>query len=249
VSGSNLKPGTLLALLTDDRIELAMRKNLRFSSIRTGFTLVEAIIVVAIISIIASIGLPALLHMVHRSKIEGIARQTAVLMRKARLEAIKQNVQTVVEINTVTGEITAFADVDGAAAGAPPDGFYNAIVGEARGETDYFIGTPYIKPERVNFDFPPMDLLEPRASTFENLLSDGFPDAIAIFQPNGSILNTGAIRFGDNRGNFLEVRVDPAATARIQIRKWNEAVINASAFDDPNHWFSPGDENLPWKWY
>jgi type II secretory pathway pseudopilin PulG len=208
--------------------------------------LVEALIVVAILGVIAAIGLPALLQAIHRAKIEGIAKETATLMRKARLEAIKQGVQTVVEIDTATGEITAFADVDGTTAGSDPDGFYNEVAGQPLRETDYYIGTPYLLPNKVNFAFPPADTDEPRVATFVNM--PDFKDDIAIFQPNGSILNTGAIRFGDNRNNYLEIRVEPAATARIQIRKWNTAAVNLSAFDN-SHWFAPGDEDLPWKWY
>lgn len=211
---------------------------------RKGFTLLELLIVLAIFGIIASIGLPAIFNLIHRAKIEGITRETAVLMRKARLEAIKQGVQTVVDIDASTGEIRAFADVHGLAVTDPPDGKYKNDSSQPRGESDYIIGTPYVLPNKVTFSFPGADA-EAKASTFVNM--PDFPDAIAIFQPNGSILNTGAIRFGDSRDNYLEVRVDPAATARIEIRKWN-AAVSANPLDN-SQWFAPGENDLPWIWY
>ncbi len=51
--------------------------------------------------------------------------------------------------------------------------------------------------------------------------------------------NTGAIRFGDLRGNFLEVRVEPAATARVQVLKWD---LDLAAYQTRNQ----GDK--PWVW-
>jgi len=42
-----------------------------------------------------------------------------------------------------------------------------------------------------------------------------------IFREDGSVLSTGAIRFADPRGNVLEVNVEPQATGRVEIRKYD----------------------------
>ena len=56
-----------------------------------GFTLIEMIIVLAIMIIVMAIGFPALQNMIYRSKVEGTVREAAVLMRAARLDAIKRS--------------------------------------------------------------------------------------------------------------------------------------------------------------
>lgn len=48
------------------------------------------------------------------------------------------------------------------------------------------------------------------------------PGNCFTFLSDGSVQETGAFRFSDVRGNFLEVNVEPKATARVQVRKWDE---------------------------
>lgn len=89
-----------------------------------------------------------------------------------------------------------------------------------------------------------LDFEEPAGATGEASL-DGFTPfdgaVSAVFQPNGSVADEGAFRIADLRGNFLEVRVAPAATGRIEIRKWQDEV-----------WRGTGDPTDPdfiaWKW-
>lgn len=59
------------------------------------------------------------------------------------------------------------------------------------------------------------------------------------FLPNGSVEETGAFRFADVRGNFLEVRVEPQATARVQVRKWDET---------DNEWYTRDQGGKAWEW-
>jgi hypothetical protein len=42
-----------------------------------------------------------------------------------------------------------------------------------------------------------------------------------MYKNGGSVLTIGAIRLADNRGNILEVKVDPQATGKVQILKYN----------------------------
>jgi type II secretory pathway pseudopilin PulG len=191
------------------------------------------IVIVAVIGIMATIGIPNLLRVIHRAKIEGIARETSTLMQRARSESVRQNVPTVVRFDLTRNEVVAFADVDGLAITDPPDMFYNPVAGQPHRTTDYEIGR-YQLPENVLFQEPAADGLGPVKD-----FTDNGTERIAIFDPNGSIRATGAVRFGDLRGNFLEIRVEPAATARVQMRKWDP---------DLNDWQTRNQNDKPWVW-
>ncbi len=205
----------------------------RRKRLHSGFTVIEMILVVAIIGIMATLGLPNLLRTLHRAKLEGIARETSVLMQMARSEAVRQNVPTVVRVDFTRNEVVAFADVDGPAAGSPSDMIYNPVAGEVHRTTDYEIGR-YMLPNRVLFEAPSGDPDGPVKG-----FTPAGPGQVALFNPNGSIEGLGAIRFADQRGNFLEVRVSPAATARVQVRKWDP---------DLSAWHSRNQEDKPWVW-
>ncbi len=59
------------------------------------------------------------------------------------------------------------------------------------------------------------------------------------FLTDGSVAATGAFRLADPRGNFLEIRVEPQATARVQVRKWNDA---------DGKWYTRDQGAKPWEW-
>ena len=65
------------------------------------------------------------------------------------------------------------------------------------------------------------------------------PGNCFVFLPDGSVEETGAFRFADVRGNFLEVRVEPLATARVQVRKWDET---------DNEWYTRDQGGKAWEW-
>ena len=73
-----------------------------------GFTLVEGLVVLVIIAVLALFGLPQLFRMLARSQLEQTARQTQVLLHKARHQAIRLQVPTVVRPDGTT--IVGFVD-------------------------------------------------------------------------------------------------------------------------------------------
>ncbi len=124
-----------------------------------GFTVIEMIVVVAIIGIMATLGLPNLIRVIHRAKLDGIVRETSVLMQRARSEAVRQSVPTVVRADFARNEVVAFADVDGVALGDPSDLIFNPIAGEPHRTTDYELGR-YRLPNLVGFAHPSGDPAE-----------------------------------------------------------------------------------------
>jgi hypothetical protein len=202
-----------------------------------GFTLVEAILVVAIVGIASALLLPAMQQLLHTSKMRGICRSTSAQLRKARFEAIKRGVPCVVRISPASREIIAFADVHGPALTDLPDGIFNPVAGQPPGATDYELER-VVLPAGISFRFlADMDL--DSVDGFTNTGNPDPPDDQAIFLSDGSANDSGAFRFGDQRGNYLEVRVDPPATARIEVRKWSDA---------DGVWRSQGEGGTTWSW-
>ncbi len=191
---------------------------MRRSRPSSGFTLLEAIVVVALLAIVATVGGPLLLRLVHRGKLEGTARQTAIRLRMARLEAIKQSRPTALRIDRPAREMVALFDENG-------DGSFDP------GER--MLGRELL-PSGLDFRAP-VDDPAPIA---------GFPTTSGgdvgqvTFASDGSVDFAGGIRIADRRGNFLEVRVEPRTTARIEIRKWDGAA-----------WRAAGEGGTAWRWY
>jgi prepilin-type N-terminal cleavage/methylation domain-containing protein len=185
-----------------------------------GFTLVELLVVIVLAMILMAIAAPTLQTQLRQGKLRGAASQASTLLRLARLEAIKHSAQGIVYIVPATatepGRMEAFADRDSDGVQDPEE----PIVGR------------FVLPKGVDFVAPPD--LEGAASVYRFTVDDDGGPNEAVFRGDGSILRDGAFRFGDERGNFVEVRVDPPATARVELRKC--LVCTA---DDPDDWYPP----------
>jgi Tfp pilus assembly protein FimT len=183
-----------------------------------GFTFVELVVVIFFMLVLALLGYPAIQRMVVRNQIEGAARDTAIMIRSARIEALKRSRPAHVSADAVGHEIVAFVDVDedGALGGAEP------IVGRTQLHRNVSFSAPGSQP------------------VFEGLTGNQ-----VVFNEDGSAAETGAIRFGDTRGNFLEVRVAPRATGKVVVRKYHESWPDNA---EGTKWFAPGDGNGAWVW-
>jgi prepilin-type N-terminal cleavage/methylation domain-containing protein len=189
---------------------------------RRGFTLIELLVVMALMLALVGLGIPALQLALHESKIRGIATEVTVLMRQARIDAIKNSGQAVVQIVPSTGagdpaHVQAFSDTNS-------DNQLTA--GEkVLGNVPLPTGISFVDCDGV---------------TDKNSVK-GFSDdplggpKVAIFQRDGSVKDVGAFRFGDPYGNAMEIQVDPAATARIEVLKC-EAGLYVSNHDNAKAW-------------
>ena len=200
-----------------------------------GFSLLEILVTASTFVIAASVGMPALMNYTQRAKLEGSAREIAILLHRTRLEAITRGAPAVVAYDEDARELVAFADVDGVGTNDPPDGVFNPNSGDRYRETDYELG---------RFRIPAnLELRSPDGSVgLESI--DGFhnpapiPEGIAFFRIDGTVGDDGAFRIADLRGNFLETRIAAATTARVELRKWNGS-----------SWREQGEgEEGAWKW-
>jgi len=83
-------------------------------------------------------------------------------------------------------------------------------------------------PDGVRFEAPPSQ------TVIDRLTGNCF-----VFLPDGSVQELGAFRIADVRGNFLEIRVEPQATARVHVLKWDETAED---------WYTRDQGGKAWEW-
>ena len=190
-------------------------------------------LVVAVVAISLIFFLPAFQNWIQRARVEGFAKNVTFLVHQARSLAVRDSTSVVIALDEDNGEIFSFFDRSGVAPGSPGDGIYNPIDGAPPGTTD----------QRVASRFLPagMDFVAPKNQDVVDGLTAIGGDRVAIFEPDGSIRETGAFRFGDTWGNYLEVRIGPAATARVTMAKF----VNLPGNNDK--WLTR--DAGPWEWY
>lgn len=211
-----------------------------------GFTLIELFVVLAVLAVAMALGIPAIQNLIIRSKTEGFGRDVSVLMQRTRLESIKMTREGVVYLDPATNELTAFIDAD-------RDGTYNPDTNLPYRTADYELGR-MSPPANVSFEDEVGDTGQTSIHGTSKVTVDGSDLAAAIFQPDGSLMDPGtadgafAFRVADPRGNVIEIRVAPAGSARIELRKWHET-YDGAAFND---WLGAGDPEdanfRPWEW-
>ncbi|HVR30087.1 MAG TPA: hypothetical protein VMS86_11200 [Thermoanaerobaculia bacterium] len=200
----------------------------------SGLTLLEILVAGTVLMVAGSVGMPAFFNYMHRAKLEGAARETVMMLHASRLEAITRGRPAVVAVEEGSGELVAFADLDGENTGDPPDGIFNPVSGKGPRETDYELG-------RLRLPSGVM-LLDPAGNEGVDAV-DGFANPVplqskvAFFRIDGSAAGDGAFRLADRRGNFVEARIAAASTARVELRKWDGSV-----------WREQGEGGSAWTW-
>lgn len=208
-----------------------------------GFTLIELFVVLAIAAIAMGLGIPALHNFIVRSRTEGFAREASMLLQRCRLESIKSNREVVAFLDG--GDIVCFVDAD-------RDQTFNPDDTKPYRTADWVVGRVSPQSDKVSYADPDGNTGGGSIGGFGTPWGSNALTA-AVFQPNGSVVEEGAFRIADVRENFLEVRVAPAATGRIEVRKWQEGAVPATEDDeDPDQWIGSGDPADPdyeaWKW-
>jgi prepilin-type N-terminal cleavage/methylation domain-containing protein len=198
-------------------------RSTRSSEREAGFTMLELLVVILIIGVMATLGMPALQQMINRSRLEGLVREAAVMCQSTRLEAIKGGIPTVIRFDLADRTVVSWVDDNGD--NIQDNGERQLLHRQLPGQVEY--GGPGSYGETGGL---PTD-------------SDG---AWLTFNIDGSIELTstgdcdtglGCVRFGDNRPNYLELSIGPAATAKVEIRKWSGSA-----------WQLPGEGGHPWEW-
>ena len=202
-----------------------------------GFTLVELLIVMAVLLVLAVWGIVEFKHLIIRSKLTSAANEVASHFMIARMEAIKRGDPVVVVPDFDAVSLFIYVDSDDDQVHDDDElVLLTPRIPEASGQgAIYFVG--------------PDGLIGTKLAPAESVV--GFtpiPDSplpVAVLEPDGSIRDEGALRIGDSqqvRRNIFEIRVTPQATARVEMRKY--AWDGAGGPPD----FYPGGAGL-WEWY
>jgi type II secretory pathway pseudopilin PulG len=172
------------------------------------------LVTVTVLALALGIGMPMFLSTVYRARLEGAARQMNATMQSARLKAIKLQRNLQVEMVTDEGRVVAFIDDD-------------ADKAQDLGEEGL---PPIVLQQGLTFRAPAGQTAVEGFEVIGNR-------ALAIFLSDGSVDAQGAIRIADERDNFLEVRVAPKGSAKIEVRKWDGA-----------NWWARNEGGHPWHW-
>jgi prepilin-type N-terminal cleavage/methylation domain-containing protein len=193
---------------------------LRRRTSHQGFSLLELLVILAVVGLAVLIGFPALMNTIRRARVETTVKEAAMEVRTARLEAVRRSVNTYVEADFENDRLVVWREADGV------DGLT---------DNDVLVRETTL-PSQVRFWAPGEDPEGPEATVGLTARDNG--NQYFTFLASGAASATGAIRFADTRGNFLEVRVDPPATAKVTLRK----------YDDGN-WLDQGAEGRQWTWH
>ncbi len=182
-----------------------------------GFTLIEGLIVVAVIGVTAALGLPALLEMMWRNKVQLAAREATLQMQEARFRAIRQGIEHGVFADFASNRFVTFQVTDPDAAVDPTN--------PASSEQLRFFELP------VGIVFQgPADGAPNGADAIVGFAEHSNPalGGWVTFSPDGAgvmaddDITEGGFRFAmPQRGLYFQAGVGPAATGRIRVLPWN----------------------------
>jgi len=80
---------------------------------RAGFTLLELMVVIAVIAVLSGISVPAMNSLKERHGFSGALQDLLLTLRQARLLAVEENETVVVTVNVAAGTYQAFVDDGG----------------------------------------------------------------------------------------------------------------------------------------
>jgi prepilin-type N-terminal cleavage/methylation domain-containing protein len=213
-----------------------------------GFTMLEMLVVMAIIVLLAAFGFPALQLMFTRSKLQGSAREIAVHLGQSRVTAMRLGRNVIVKPVFDEKRLVSFVDDNENFVQDAGERLVASlpIPGSGGDQSLHMMGPNGV----VGTEEDPAEALSGLST-----IPSGDPDIpdqhVAVFEPDGSVRDAGGFRISDGKSpaNVFEVRIDPAATARVEILKFVYGDNRGLHPEVAPHgsWFGQGGSM--WEWY
>ncbi|MCD6321460.1 MAG: GspH/FimT family pseudopilin [Clostridiales bacterium] len=182
-----------------------MRKNLQKIS---GFTLIELMIAIGIISIMTAIAVPAVMNWLPNYRLKAAARDLYSNMQKAKLEAVKRNTNVIIIFTTgayvPAGRVGSYqVFVDDGGTNADPGIAYNKVR-----DGDEHIITTIVMPKNVS------------------LYNNNFSNNTAGYNSRGLPCTAlGRVRFQNNNSRYYQASLSTAGNVKLRMSKdgttWN----------------------------
>ncbi|HEX3527478.1 MAG TPA: GspH/FimT family protein [Thermoanaerobaculia bacterium] len=195
-----------------------------------GFTMIEMLLVLLLMGILLVLVMPSFLNSIQHQKLLGITQQTAILMRLARLQAIKTASNSVVQIDTAKGTVTAFTDLNG-------NQTFDSATEPLLGQITLPKGVSFMAVDR--FTSPPT----PAVAVFH---ADGSVSCPAADLQCTTTTHPGAFGFQDVRGDQLEACAMTKTSGRIVLMKFDATNLTDAGCGP--HWEPNGEGAKAWKW-
>ncbi|MCP4664435.1 MAG: hypothetical protein GY856_54320 [bacterium] len=234
--------------------------------------MIEMLLVVVMLGLLITFGLYRFGSTMKVLRLEGAARDMINVLNRARAEAVKIHVPTIVEFDFPNGRFYAFADFTRDFTYDYPGLLFDPTVPYRT--ADYVI-LEYYLPDKASVpsqtllwcDFPamtappfPMPSFPARAAvpattiTGFNAVTDVItlqPKVVAVFLPNGTLQNTGSYRITDLYGdNYLEISLQ-TRSGLTELRKYLRAPDApggiAGFYGRSLH--ATEERELSWVWY
>jgi prepilin-type N-terminal cleavage/methylation domain-containing protein len=183
-----------------------------------GFTLVELLVTLAIFAVLALFSYPALLSILEHQKMVSTLHEAASTMRQARLTAVRRGIDVKVTARYSDRTLVAYRDLNDDNVVDPTD---ETIATTVLPKNVYFWGPEETAPGGTS------------ASTFAA--------QTVKFASQGSASGSGSFRLRGQNPDYFEVRVEPAATGRVIIRKWGGGSFTTD-------WWQNGEGGHNWVW-
>ncbi|MBE0595776.1 MAG: GspH/FimT family protein [Desulfuromonadales bacterium] len=159
--------------------------------LQTGFTLIEVIIVIALIAIAVAIAAPNLLAVMPNMRVKAAARDCASVIQDARMQAVALNANCAVSCDVTIGGVT-----------------YDFVAhADPNGDLEYNDGERVFSRLRLA-DFPDVAITGGKTNLGFN--SRGLPVVVG-----GGLIDQ-TIGFRSSKGLVRQVRVNPTGNVRIQ---------------------------------